>query len=133
MKKRNVVAIVVAALCLAYLVFGGYYSSPIQGTLKSATVTKKYFVSTPANSAESGIEERTVHIQDPPSIAAIQSSLRNVWTHFGANRKESLPVYVMQVDYAGGKTETFVFTRAEWGGSGRTPKSLLAELEKHGL
>ena len=130
MKKWVVIA---ALLVFAFLLVGGYPTSPLHGTIKAVTVTKKYFAPVATNSQQSEFEEKTVRIQDPERVVAIEKSLNIVWSYFGANSMEGLPRYRMQVEYSDGKTEAFVFTRTEWGGSGRTPRTLLEELEKNGL
>ncbi len=133
MRKAVSIIVIVAVLCLAYLLFGGYPSSPLRGRLKSVTVTKRSFAPALTNSAESGIEEKTARIEDRQSVAAIEASLKSVWNGFSANSMEGLPKYHMEVEYNDGKTQTFVFTRTDWGASGHTPVPFLKELEKNGL
>jgi hypothetical protein len=125
---------IAAVLGLVGLFLGGYPTSPLHGTLKAVTVTKKYFqpVHTPPSEYET--QTNTVHIQDPEQVARIEKSIGRVWNHWGPiNSMEGIPRYSMHVQYADGGTDSFNFTRTEWSGKGRTPKSLLKELEKHGL
>ncbi|MBI2946861.1 MAG: hypothetical protein HYY23_04390 [Verrucomicrobia bacterium] len=93
----------------------------------------KYFSPTATNTNGLNIFEKTVIIQQPAELAAIEKSLTSVRNHYAANSMEGLPKYRMKVEYADGKTQTFVFTRTEWGGSGQTPRPLLEELAKSGL
>jgi hypothetical protein len=93
----------------------------------------KYLSTTTTNADGLNIFEKTVTIKQPNDLAAIEKSLTGVWNYYGANSMEGLPKYHMKVDYVDGTTQTFVFTRTDWGDSGRTPRPLLEELEKNGL
>jgi len=93
----------------------------------------KYFPVTATNAGSQKSIERTVVIQNPATLAGIETSLTSVWNHYGVNSMEGYPKYRMEVHYADGTTQTFVFTRTEWGGGGCTPRQLLKELEKDGL
>lgn len=133
MKKVPVIAVVTAVLALAYLLLGSCRTSPLHGRLKAATVTMKYFSPTATNSEGLNILEKTVTIQDPAEVAAIEKSLASVRKYYGANSMEGLPKYRMQVQYTDGSTQQFGFTRTEWGGSGFTPPTLLEVLQRNSL
>ena len=133
MKKLAPIFVIAVVLALAWLLFGSYRSSPLRGRLKAATVTIKYFSSEATNSEGLNILEKTVRIQDATEVAAIENSLSSVRNYYGANSLEGLPKYRMQVEYTDGRTQQFVFTRTEWGGSGFTPAPLLQVLKRNGL
>jgi hypothetical protein len=132
-KKLPLITIMFVVIALGWLLFGGWHTSPLQGKLKTVTVTMRYFSQTATNADGLNIFEKSVTIQQPIELAAIEESLTSVRHRYGANSMEGLPKYRMQVEYTDGKTQTFVFTRAEWEGSGQTPHRLLEELEKIGL
>jgi hypothetical protein len=133
-KKLPIIAIISVLLAVGWLTFGGWRASLLQGKLKTVAVTKRYFSPTATNADGLNIFEKRVVIQQPAELAAIEKSLTSVRNYYGGgNSMEGLPRYRMQVEYTNGKTQTFVFTKTEWGGSGSTPRPLLEELEKHGL
>ena len=133
MKKVPAIVALAAVLAVGYLLFGSYRTSPLRGKLKAATVTMKYFSTTTTNAQGLNIVEKTIEIQSPTEVAAIQSSLTRIRNHFVVNSMEGLPKYRMQVEYADGSTQQFVFTRTEWAGGGLTPTSLVEILTRNGL
>lgn len=133
MKRVSAILALAVVLAVAYQFFGGYRTSPLRGELKGATVTMKYFSPSTTNGEGLNIVEKTVQIQSPAEVAAIQDSLTSIRKYYGANSMEGLPKYRMQVEYADGGTQQFVFTRTEWGGGGLTPRSLIEILKRNGL
>jgi hypothetical protein len=125
---------IAAVLGLVVLFLSGYPTSPLHGKLNAITVTKKDIQPVRTDPSDYETRTNTVRIQDPKQVARIEKSIRRVWNHWvPINSMEGFPRYTMQVKYANGGTDTFIFTRTEWSGKGRTPGSLLKELEKHGL
>lgn len=133
MRKAVYTGLVFTVLCLVALFSGAYPSSPLEGRLRDVTVTKRSIPPALPGPSAPAFDEKTIRIQDPQKVAAIEASLKTVWTGFGANSMEGFPKYDMRVEYTDGRTQSFFFTRAEWEGAGRTPAALLKELEKNGL
>jgi hypothetical protein len=136
MKKIEVMIILVMVLGIGWILVREFVPrSPdgIHGQLKSAAVTMMYFSSTPTNAEDTRIREKTIFIREPPRLAGIERSLKSIPNGFGPNSHEGYPQYHMRVQYVDGTTQSFYFTRTEFGSSGSTPHPLLEELEKNGL
>ncbi len=133
MKKFPTIVIICLLLPFVWMTVGGWYESPLKGKLKAVTVTMRYFSPAITNTDGLDIATKTVTIQQPDSVAAIQDSLSHVWNHSSVNSMEGFPKYHMEVEYTDGRKQIFVFTRTEWGGSGETPRSLLNQFAKNGL
>jgi len=135
-KKIERIIIIVMLVGLGWVFFHEFGPPPpdgIHGKLKVATVTMRHFSPAETNTDGLQILEKTIVIQQPSRLAAIEQSLKSVPNNLSPNSMEGLPRYHMQVQYMDGKTQSFVFTKTEFGYSGRTPRSLLEELKKNGL
>lgn len=119
--------------CLFILNFVPSAPKGIHGKLNAATVTMRYFSETATNSDGRSILEKTVFIREPARLAALEQSLKRVPNNYSANSMEGMPRYSLQVQYTDGRTQSFYFTRTEFGLSGATPPSLLEELKRDGL
>ena len=63
--------------------------------------------------------ESTVTLVEQRHLEEIKSGLDAVWHRVvGANSMEGYPRYNMTVTYQRGETESFIFSRSEWGASG---------------
>jgi len=135
MKKVLAIIAILVVLGLAYyLLTGTYRDAPLHGRLKTASVTMTYFSPAATNSDGVHVFEKTVTIQEPTEVAALEKSLMDVRGHLApANSMEGWPKYRMKVEYADGSTEEFGFNRGEWAGGRLTPPSLLEILKRNGL
>lgn len=118
---KKLIAITSAILVLgALILFSKHPSFPLRGGIHAVNVTRNDWG-----------EKKTVRIDDPERVRAIERSLRVMWRGFiPGNAMEGYPKYDMTVEYADGTTEAFFFNRTDWGSAGRTPSSLVLELDK---
>lgn len=119
MKKLIVIATAIFVLGIL-TVFCDHPSFPLRGNIHAVNVTR-----------DDWGEKKSVRIEDPNRIRSIETSLRLVWSSFiPGNAMEGYPRYDMTVEYADGTTQRFHFDRTDWGANGRTPGSLVMELDK---
>ena len=118
---RKLIAITAAMFVFgALFLFCDHPSFPLRGSIHAVNLTKN----------DRG-EKKTVRIDDTERVRSIEKSLRWVWSSFiPGNAMEGYPRYDMTVEYADGTTEAFFFNRTDWGANGRTPGSLVMELDK---
>jgi hypothetical protein len=124
-KLLKIVVVSAGALVLSAVV--QWPTSPLAGRkLKSVTVKM--------TSYSGGHQvDKTITLDDPAAVAAIEKSMTRIRCHFAPNSNEGYPKYRMNVTFEDGTTKTFSFARGEWGYRGSTPSALIRELEKNGL
>ena len=132
MKKFEIIIIAVMLAGVGWICRGLIPRAPegIHGKVKTAVVTKRYFSDAGTNFT---ILKKTVVIQEPDRLAAIEQSLKSVPNNFSYNSGEEFPRYRMRVKYLDGRRQSFYFGKTEFGATGRTPETLIQELEKTGL